>query len=252
MLLDKICDTLRERITIGNKELDKMLYGGVPAGNHVLIAGGPGAGKTLACFEFLYKNALNGISGAFISLEEKEDAIINNAKDAFTEFDKIDTLLKNKKIMIVEVDMESIIAESESKGERRFAFSKVMADVISTIQKNKLKCIVLDSVSVFRQFLENQLDYRILTVSLLSALKDNGVTSVSTLELQDPMFAQSEFYPEFFLYDGLIMLQSRFGANNTIPSLQVVKMRGTDHSYQNIPYKITNSGVKILNMAGRG
>lgn len=228
-----------------------MLVGGVPAGNHVLIAGGPGAGKTLACFEFLYKNALNGSVGAFISLEEKEDVIISNAKDAFIKFDKIDRMLKNKKIIICEEDMESIIAESESKGERRFAFSKVMADIISTIQKNKVKCVAIDSVSVFRLFLKDQLDYRVLTVSLLSALKENGVTSISTLELQDPMFEQSEFYPEFFLYDGLILLNAQIGTSNTIPSMQIVKMRGTDHSYQNIPYKITDDGIKLLNMENR-
>jgi KaiC/GvpD/RAD55 family RecA-like ATPase len=228
-----------------------MIEGGIPDGDHVLIAGGPGAGKTLACFEFLYKNALAGRTGVFVSLEEKEDGIIDNAKDAFTNFDKIDSLLKSKKIVICEEDMESIIAESESKGERRFAFSKVMSDVISTIQKTKAKCVVVDSVSVFKLFLKDQLDYRVLTVSLLSLLKENGVTSLSTLELQDPIFAQSEFYPEFFLYDGLVMFYSQIGTGNIIPSLQIVKIRGTDHSYQNVPYKITNNGIKLLNMSSR-
>ena len=239
---------MRERITTGDKELDKMIDGGIPAGDHVLIAGGPGAGKTLACFEFLYKNALKGTKGVYVSLEEKADVIINNSKDAFLDFDKIDTLLKNKKIVMCEEDMEEIIAESESKGERRYAFSKVMADIVSTIQKTKAKCVVVDSVSVFKLFLKDQLDYRVLTVSLLSLLKESGVTSMSTLELQDPVFAQSEFYPEFFLYDGLILLQTQIGSSNAIPSLQVVKMRGTDHSYRNIPYKVTHSGIKLLNM----
>ena len=242
---------MRERITTGNKELDKMIDGGIPAGNHVLIAGGPGAGKTLAGFEFLYKNALKGDTGIFVSLEEKADTIINNSKDAFPSFDKIDRLLKDKKIVIYEEDMEDIISENESRGERRFAFSKVMADIVSTIQKSKAKRVVVDSVSVFRLFMKDQLDYRALTVSLLSALKENNVTSISTLELQDPIFAQSEFYPEFFLYDGLIMFHSQIGPSNTIPALQVVKMRGTDHSYQSVPYKITNSGIKLLNMAAR-
>ena len=238
---------LRARITTGNRELDAMLEGGIPEGNHVLLAGGPGVGKTLACFEFLYKNALNGVNGLFISLEEKADAIIGNSKDAFPDFDKIDKFLKEKKIIIYEQDLEEAIAESESKGERRYEFSKLMADVVSAIQKTKAKCVAVDSVSIFRLFLKDPLEYRVLMVSLLTVLKNNGATSLSTIELQDRIAEPPEFFPEFFLYDGLILFHSPVGTNSTVQSLQIVKMRGTDHSFQNVPYRITNKGIKILN-----
>lgn len=108
---------MRKRLTTGNVELDAMLNGGVPEGNSVLIAGGPGAGKTLACFEFLYKNALNGSNGLFISLEESAETILNNSKDAFSGFNKIDKLLKDKKIILYEQDINTALAENGSKGE---------------------------------------------------------------------------------------------------------------------------------------
>lgn len=225
-----------------------MIGGGIPEGNHVLIAGGPGAGKTLACFEFLYKNALNGINGLFVSLEESTDSVLDNSKDAFSSFNKIDKLLKERKIIMYEQDMNDVIAESGAKGDRAYQFSKVMADVISKIRESKAKCVVVDSVSVFRLFLKDPLEYRVLTVSLLAALKDNGATSLSTIELQDNISTPPEFYPEFFLYDGLMLFSSPVGTSTTIPSLQVVKMRGTDHSFQNVPYKISSGGIKLLNM----
>lgn len=225
-----------------------MIGGGIPEGSHVLIAGGPGAGKTLVCFEFLYKNALNGFNGLFISLEEKADTVLNNSKDAFSSFEDIDRLLKEKKIILYEQDLKDAIAESGSDGERTYEFSKLMSNVISKIQETKAKCVVVDSVSVFRLFLKDPLEYRVLTLTLLEALKDNGTTSISTLELQDNIAATSEFYPEFFLFDGLILFSSPVGTSTSIPSLQIVKMRDTDHSFQNVPYKITDGGLKLLNM----
>ncbi len=243
-------DSLRARITTGNTQLDAIMSGGIPEGNHVLIAGAPGAGKTLSGFEFLYKNALLGKKGLFVALEEGTTAIINNAKDAFTEFDKIDRLIKEQKIIIQEENLEAIIADSQSSEERRYEFTNLMADVVSTIQAEKANCIVIDSVSVFRLLIENPLEYRALTISLLSALKANNATSFSTLEIQDTSTLQSTFYPELFLYDGLIMLHSPMGLSTIVPSIQVVKMRGTEHGFQNVPYKITGKGVKLLGTSG--
>ncbi len=242
---------MRSRITTGNSELDAMIFGGIPDGNHVLIAGGPGAGKTLASFEFLYKNALKGENGLFISLEEKASAIISNAKDAFSEFGDVDKLLDEQKIVVNEQNVEGLIAEGESGGGRRYEFSKLMSDVVASIQSSNAKRIVIDSVSVLRLLLKDKLEYRTLMISMLSVLKKNKTTSLSTLELQEYGVSRSIFYPEFFLYDGVIMLHSPFGSATTAPSLQVVKMRGTDHSFQNIPYKITGSGVKLLKLGGQ-
>ena len=71
-----------------------MLDGGVPEHNQTIIAGGPGAGKTLLSFEILYRNAKAGIPGAFIALEEKPEVLLSNVKQAFKEFKDIDDLIK--------------------------------------------------------------------------------------------------------------------------------------------------------------
>ncbi|MCL5102466.1 MAG: hypothetical protein M1544_03875 [Candidatus Marsarchaeota archaeon] len=72
------------RIKTGVSGLDSMLDGGVPEYNQTIIAGGPGAGKTLLSFEILYHNAKAGIPGAFIALEEKPEVLLNNVKQGTT------------------------------------------------------------------------------------------------------------------------------------------------------------------------
>ena len=55
------------RIKSGIEGLDSMLDGGIPEHNQTIIAGGPGAGKTLLSFEILYRNAKAGIAIAHLN-----------------------------------------------------------------------------------------------------------------------------------------------------------------------------------------
>ena len=69
-----------ERVATGIKGLDGMLCGGIPKRHNVLLAGGPGTGKSVLAFEFLYRGAKMGEKGVLISLEEKPDRIIEDMK----------------------------------------------------------------------------------------------------------------------------------------------------------------------------
>ncbi|MCF8145808.1 MAG: hypothetical protein K9N21_18010, partial [Deltaproteobacteria bacterium] len=59
--------------------LDEILNGGFPAGRTTLISGGPGTGKSLIGLEFLYRGALAGNPGMFLSFEETGESIRQNA-----------------------------------------------------------------------------------------------------------------------------------------------------------------------------
>jgi archaellum biogenesis ATPase FlaH len=58
--------------------LDEILHGGLPAGRITLIGGGPGTGKTVLGLEFLYRRALSGDPGIFLSFEETAESIRRN------------------------------------------------------------------------------------------------------------------------------------------------------------------------------
>lgn len=94
---------MRKRIATCIEGLDKMLEGGIPEGNQIILAGGPGAGKTLLSIEFLYRNAKQGINGALIALEESKEQLIQNAKDAFPYMADIDQLVEAGKLSIYDI-----------------------------------------------------------------------------------------------------------------------------------------------------
>src|SRR3954447_1387857 len=62
-------------IRTGISGLDRILLGGIPEGNLILVEGGPGAGKTLMGIEFIYRGATSfnepGIIVVFETSPEK-------------------------------------------------------------------------------------------------------------------------------------------------------------------------------------
>src|SRR3970040_17015 len=56
--------------------LDRALGGGIPEGNIVLIAGGPGTMKSPLVYSILHGNAQNGIPGLFVSLEQDAQDVV--------------------------------------------------------------------------------------------------------------------------------------------------------------------------------
>ncbi len=70
-------------ISTGNKELDKMLGGGILKGSKVYIAGKTGVGKTNMCLEILKRNDLDGKVGIIYTFDESERIILRKMKDIF-------------------------------------------------------------------------------------------------------------------------------------------------------------------------
>src|SRR5512139_3417564 len=67
------------KVPTGIQGLDAVLEGGLPLGRTTLVGGGPGSGKTVLALEFLYRGALAGESGLFVSFEERREALQANA-----------------------------------------------------------------------------------------------------------------------------------------------------------------------------
>jgi KaiC/GvpD/RAD55 family RecA-like ATPase len=93
-----------DRVKTGISGLDEMLNGGIPAGRHVALYGGPGSGKTSFCFEYLYQGAKMGENGLYISLEETADDIIDNMKNTFPLLSETAQLISENKLEIIKPD----------------------------------------------------------------------------------------------------------------------------------------------------
>jgi KaiC/GvpD/RAD55 family RecA-like ATPase len=237
-----------EKISTGIPGLDNMLFGGVPVTNQVLVAGGPGAGKTLMCFEIAYSSAKLGRQALFITLEEKVDDLLKNVKNAFTEFTDIDDLIAKKTLTVLGDDIPVPIIGSGEKEELFSSFAKVVTDIENAIKEAGAKVVIVDSLSLLRLASGEQdvLTYRRALLGLMAVLRKLEVTAFLTVELGTSERANIQFSQEFFIFDGIfVMYQSENNERRTL-NLEIVKMRRTNHSLSFAPYEITEKGFRVF------
>lgn len=234
-----------ERLKTGIAGLDSMLYGGVPVTSQVVVAGGPGSGKTLLCFEVLYRNAKAGVKSALIAFEERPEDIIRNAKAAFSEFADIDELMQQKMLTIQSGELSEQIEDSKAKNEE-YSFGDIVAYVEKVVVDTGARFIALDSISLLRLVIdEKKLTYRKSIVALMGNLRRIGVTAFLTVELPYVERSDMRFTPEFFIFDGIIAMYQSDVKDRRSLNLEIIKMRGTNHSLIFAPYEVTSRGFKI-------
>ncbi len=236
-----------DRMQTGIDGLDTLLYGGVPAGNQVLVAGGPGAGKTLLCFEIVYNNAKRGVPCVFIALEEQEKIVLKNFKEAFPLFSDVDDLIAKKMLIL---GGEEIAPKMEMGSDSEsYSFGNVISSIESVIRSNNAKCVVIDSLSLLKLMFENRSLYRKYMLALSSNLRRLGVNGFIIIELPHSGRGELVFGPEFFIFDGTIIMYQGIEENKRTFSIEVIKMRGSNHSLAFSPYEITNRGFKVFSIS---
>jgi KaiC/GvpD/RAD55 family RecA-like ATPase len=241
----------RSRVHTGVDGVDDMIDGGIPEANQVLLAGGPGSGKTLFGFEYLYKNALEGHTGVLFSFEEDSDRILQNATDAFNEFTEINRLVSEKKLIIYGAE-QSRTYMSKGEDKPRFAFGEMVTQIESMVSAADATRVVIDSVSILKLFIKDPFEYRDLSIGLVSMLRRMQLTSILTMEIESSEKSGLLFQPEFFVYDGIVVMYSTGGnGESRTPAIEVIKMRGSKHSFMTVPYEITSNGINLLLLAGR-
>ncbi|MGC8676112.1 MAG: ATPase domain-containing protein [Candidatus Micrarchaeia archaeon] len=231
------------KVKTGIEGLDSLLYGGIPEGNQVIVAGGPGAGKTLLGFEYLYKNAKAGNTSVFFAMEEDPERVIENAKEAFTDFTDIDELIDSKKLIIDGEDPATIIRGGSTNA---YEFGKIVSDIESIVSTYKANRVVIDSLSVVEMLINDAGTYRHSMLSLISNLRRLNTTSLVTSELPNPERLGQETGPEFFIFDGIIVMYEAGKEDRRTLAMEVLKMRGSNHSFVISPYEITSSGFNVI------
>jgi circadian clock protein KaiC len=238
-------DEIPSRIKTGVVGLDSILFGGVPAGSQTVIAGGPGAGKTMLSFEILYHIAKTGIPVAFITFDEPPTRVLNNVKETFPEFKDIDSLINNMKFVLVGKEPTSEVFMQADYED--YSFGNMVSYIEDAVKSNGAKVIAIDSLSIMKMMLsDNKLLYKKSMIALVSNLRRLGVTSFLIANISSTDRSKLKFSQEFFIFDGIIMLYQSGQEDKRVLGMEIVKMRGSNHSWALSPYDITPRGFKVF------
>lgn len=220
--------------------LDEVLHGGVPEGRMTLITGGPGTGKTLFGLEFLYRAAADGRPGLFLSFEESETAVRENAASLGWD---LEDLLRTRALQVVAPDPPR---DSLTSGD--FDIQGLLAVLAARIDAVGVRNIVIDALDVLLRIFEDSRREWDEVERLHHWLRKKGLTSLLTLKSRG---SDLPLYPFLdFMADCVLHTDQRIDNQLRTRRLSVVKFRGSGFMANEIPYSISPSGLRILPVPG--
>ncbi|MEM3227802.1 MAG: ATPase domain-containing protein [Candidatus Micrarchaeaceae archaeon] len=235
-----------ERVSTGIDGLDQLVEGGIPAMDQVVIAGGPGSGKTLMSMEILYHAAKKGMHAAFIALEENPKVVLSNFKSAFPAFADVEELVEDGTFLVGGEDAATRI-QSTSDSES-YSFGNIVSDIETIVGSNSAKLIAIDSISLIKLLISDKLLYRRSMIALTANLRRLGVTSLLTAEMVSSERKDLRYSQEFFIFDGIVAMYQMEQEDRRSLGIEIVKMRGSAHSWSLVPYEITPEGFKVYSV----
>ena len=122
-----------EKLKTGIPGFDAVLKGGLRKGTSFLVAGQPGAGKTILAIQFIVEGAKLGEPGLYITSEETVDDVRQYATNLGLNIEEYE------KKGLVTIVQQPILAKKIVS----------IATPLDLIKKKKVKRVVLDSITLF-------------------------------------------------------------------------------------------------------
>ncbi len=127
-----------ERVATGIQGFDELVEGGLPAGSTTLLAGVPGAAKTIFGLHYIYNGAMNGDAGIYVSLDSSPKDLKKQATrfgmnfDPLEQSEKLKVLFLNVPMMKVKFSMFDEIKKAvEEMNAKRLVFDNMTTFAIN-------------------------------------------------------------------------------------------------------------------------
>ena len=227
---------------------DEIMKGGIPKGHRILVTGTTGTLKSTFCFHILHQAALDGMNGAFISLEQSADSMLQQMMEMKYDFGKI--VLDSNNIEAIKSFIQKSAGQKKqgviqlidigferkklttTKSRMKFSWLDALEQKLEQMKKTvKPEIIVLDSLNILYHLDKDKFaDKRRDLFYVIDYLRDLKVTSLIINEIPAGDDRYSQYGIESYLVDGVIQLSQRRRELDVVRELHIVKMRSVDHS----------------------
>jgi len=217
----------------GIEYFDKyILKDGFPDGSLILVAGEPGAGKTIFSATFVYNGAKKfGERGVYISFAETKKEFYEAMKQLGMDFEELENKGLFKFIDLVTVGKEAI--------------DKEIGFLMEELARFQPKRVVLDSISVFAQILGLEKTRVFLHTMLGRFIKAQNSTAL--LIAEKPVGTEKIGYGiEEFVVDGVIILKYEALGEVSRRIMEIPKIRRRSVERTQYEYVITSKGIEFL------
>ena len=251
---DKVCEKF---VKTGIHGFDNLIRDGIPEGSNIIIAGGPGCGKTIFCLQTLYHMASEGYDCVYLSMEERPDRLkshmlsfgfrVKEIKRDPNQIilrvgDKGRIALKRLQPILIGRSVEALLEKASG---RLPIDIDIVLDIVPTGFHPRL--LVLDSISAIETSFSGKLEqYRIYIEQLFRFFEELQLTTFLITESSDAPYKFSRTGVEDFLADGIVVFYNFQGEAERLRGVEIIKLRGTSHSQRIVPIKITSEGMNVF------
>ncbi|MBS3076885.1 AAA family ATPase [Candidatus Pacearchaeota archaeon] len=227
-------DVIGKRVQTWIPQFDHLIQGGFVKDSTNLLVGGSGSGKSIFATQFLVEAMNRGEKGLYVTFEEKKKQFYENMLSLgwdLADYEKkgLFTFLEYTPIKV-----KTMLEEGGGSIE-------------SIIVNKKVSRMVIDSITSFALLFSDELSQREAALALFSMIRDWDCTSLLTLE-EDPLDKNKSTSNALeFEVDSIITIYYVREARERQRYLEILKMRGTNHSNKVYPFSIGKKGLVIRN-----
>ena len=201
-----------ERLSTGSAAFDRILGGGLPLRSQIVVAGEPGAGKTLFALQALFHLSRQGRKCIyFTTLSEPSLKLVHHMQQlSFFDAEAIGDRL-------IFVDLGSVLQRQDG--------AAALQVIVERVEREEPALVVIDSFKAMRDALGDAPQVRRFVYDLAVQVAGWGA---ATLLLGEYTEEEMATFAEFAIADGII----RFGTSRddltAIRTVEVLKLRGAD------------------------
>ena len=219
-----------ERLTTGSAAFDRILGGGLPVRSVNVIAGQPGAGKTLFALQMLFALARQGKKGLYFTTLSEPSLKLLQYMQQFSFFDE--SLLEGR---VVFADLGSVI--------RHKGADATLDEIAGRVEREEPAVVVIDSFKAVRDILGDAAALRTFVYDLAVHTAGWGATNLLVGEYSQ---AEVESQAEFAIADGIIRFTSSRHELTSVREVEVLKLRGAGYVTGGHFYEIGSAGLDFF------
>jgi circadian clock protein KaiC len=219
-------------LSTGSAAFDRILGGGLPARSVNVIAGEPGAGKTIFALQMLFHQARQGKKCLYLTTLSEPALKLLTYMQQFSFFDE--RLIADNRVVIA--DVGSVL--------RRKGLEETLTEITGRVEHEQPAVVVIDSFKALRDVPGSAAPaMRTFVYDLSVQVPTWGAVSLFVGEYTSEEIATLS---EFAIADGIIRLSNRRQELRAIREVEVLKLRGANYVTGGHFFEIGGDGLAFF------
>ena len=220
---------VRELVSTGSKELDKLLGGGLARGSNMLFTGPSGVGKTTTAISCMRARLMAGEKAAYFLFDENLGTLFTRARALGLD---VEPFLGDGQLEIRTLDPAEV-----SPGE----FAAMVRDVVD----RGATTVVIDSLNAYLQAMPGDKHLVLQMHEILTHLNHRGVVTMLVLAQHGLLGDVRHDVDLSYLSDGILLFRFFEARGSLLKAVSVVKSRASHHELTIREFRLAAEGVQV-------